>query len=197
MDTPTAEPYPESSAEQETSEPETSAQPTTAAPRRARRLSAAGPSVSRWSAFAALAIALVALGLAIGAWLRPSHQGAQSFTDQQTADAKAKVCAESTAVRRAVVSQTHLQNPLPGDPNGALAVAANARLALYSGGDYLRYHLASEPAAPADLAQAVTKMADTLQQLSIGYMSGAPDFVQDPLRHTLDAQLGEVDKLCQ
>lgn len=32
---------------------------------------------------------------------------------------------------------TNQANPVPGDPTGDLAVAANARLALYSGGDYL------------------------------------------------------------
>lgn len=47
---------------------------------------------------------------------------------------------------------TNQANPVPGDPTGDLAVAANARLALYSGGDYLLRRLTAEPATPASCA---------------------------------------------
>lgn len=91
----------------------------------------------------------------------------------------------------------HLSNPVPGDPIGALAVAANARLALYGGGGYLRDRVAMEPASPPDLAKAINAMANTLQELSIGYLAGAPNYTQDPLRRDLDSELDQINGLCQ
>jgi hypothetical protein len=76
-------------------------------------------------------------------------------------------------------------------------VLANARLALIGGGAYLRDRLAAEPAAPADLAKAVDSLANTIEQLGVNYMAGAADGVQNPLRHDLIAQIGQVNDLCK
>lgn len=91
---------------------------------------------------AALALAVVSLGVGIVGWFhRQPHDkpspapSAPTFTSQQISDAKENVCAAHRIVRQAAVLNTNQANPVPGDPTGDLAVAANARLALYSGGD--------------------------------------------------------------
>ncbi|MBO0865221.1 MAG: hypothetical protein J2P16_09135 [Mycobacterium sp.] len=151
---------------------------------------------SRWLTYLALAIAVVAVAVAIAAWFRPAHSSTTSFSDQQTADAKKSVCAAYNSVKRGVVMNTHLTNPHGDDPVGQLAVAANARLALLGGGQYLRDRLAAQPAAPADLSKAVTSMANTIQDLGIGYVSGESAFAQDPLRNDLNSEIGQIDAMC-
>ena len=149
----------------------------------------------RCQALAALAIAVIAAAVAIVAWFYPHHSGPH-FSDRQTAAAKKNVCSSYAAVHHAVVANTHLANPDPNNPIGQLAVAANARLALLGGGVYLRDRVAAEPAAPADLAKAATAMANTIEQLGINYLAGVSSTAQDPLRHDLDLQIGQINQLC-
>lgn len=143
--------------------------------------------------FAALALAVIAVAVAIMAWFRTEGP---SYNDQQTAQAKKSVCSTFNAVRQGVVINTHLEDPVPGDAIGQLAVAANARLALLGGGAYLRDRVAAEPATPADLAQAVNSIADTIEQLGSAYLANATADVLDPLRHNLDSQITQANKLC-
>jgi hypothetical protein len=159
-----------------------------------------GPSrsrSSRWPMFAALAIAVLAATVAVTAWFRPAAESASpTFTDQQTTQAKTIVCSAYTAVHQGVVRNTHLTGVNPSDAAGQLAIAANARLALLGGGGYLRDRVAAQPATPADLAQAVNSMANTIEQLGVGYLEAAGNIVQDPLRHDLNSQVTQIDKLC-
>jgi len=155
-----------------------------------------GWKLSRWTALAALTIAVLALTLTLVQWFHSaSHNSASPvYTDQQVKDAKKNICAANMIVSRAVITNTHLESS-PVD--GPLAVATSARLALYGGGGYLQERLAREPAAPADLTNAVTSMAITLEDLGINYLSGAPAFAQDRLRQNLDGQMSDVDRLCK
>jgi hypothetical protein len=147
--------------------------------------------------FAALAIAIFAAAVAIAAWFRPASESASpTFTDQQTTQAKTNVCSAYTAVHQGVVRNTHLTDANLNDPAGQLAIAANARLALLGGGGYLRDRVAAQPATPADLAQAVNSMANTIEQLGIGYLEAAGNIVLDPLRHDLDSQVTQINKMC-
>ena len=86
-------------------------------------------------------------------------------------------------------------NPDPNNPIGQLAVAANARLALLGGGAYLRDRLTAEPAAPADLAKAVESMANTIEQLGVGYLAGLNSTL-GPLRNELDSQIAQINGMC-
>lgn len=99
-------------------------------------------------------------------------------------------------MRQTAVLNTNQANPVPGDPTGDLAVAANARLALYSGGDYLLRRLTAEPATPAELRDAVRSLANALQELAVNYLAGAPDSVVTPLRLALERDTRAVDPLC-
>ncbi len=179
--------------------PSASSSPPSKAPKLpgASRAAGSGPSPS-WLTLAALAIAVIAVVLAVIGWFRPST-GPGKFSGQQADDAKAHICQVTGTVRQATSMNTNLTNPVPGDPIGGLAIAANARLALYAGGDYLLQRLDAEPATPADLHKAVTELANTMQELGINYLAGAAadSPVQQPLRDRLTSELSELDQLCQ
>lgn len=150
---------------------------------------------SPWPTIASLGLALVAVGLAAAAWFHPGKGGAPNFSEQQTTDAKTHICGGYTTVRQGVIANTHLANPTPDNPAGQLAVAANARLALLGGGAFLRDRLTAEPAAPADLAKAVGAMANTIEDLGVGYLAGLNSAL-DPLRENLNKEIVEIDKMC-
>jgi hypothetical protein len=176
-DTPTAEPTEKESAVEK--------------PRPSSRWAAA----SRWSTFATLAIALVALVLAGLAYFQPAHTGGTGIP-QQSGDAKANVCAAYHAAHNAVVINTHLQSPNPNDPTAELSVATSARLALIGGGTYLKERLAANTAAPTDLASVVNSVANTLEQLGINYLNRAAADAQEAFRRDLNSQFGAAEKLC-
>lgn len=144
-------------------------------------------------AFAALVIAVIAVAVAVAAWIRP---GSHSYTDDQSARAKANVCGAWSPVHQAIWAGT--PNPHPGDPVAQLSVAANVRLAELGGGSYLKQTLTEEPATSAALASAVTTVATTLQRLGVNYLAGnETQAVLAPLLSKLDAQGAAVDKLCK
>jgi hypothetical protein len=144
-------------------------------------------------AFAALAIALIAVVVAVVAWLRPMR--AQSYSAEQSAQAKKNVCAAWAPVRKSVWVGT--PNPRPGDPVAQDAVAANVRLAMIGGGSFLKETVASEPATPDNLAKAIDSVAHTLQWMGVYYLARMDtQDVIGPLKHDLDSEGVVVDKLC-
>lgn len=152
----------------------------------------AQPKALPWIAYAALAIAVLAVIFAALAYFRPAHNSA-STTAQQGGDAKANVCAAYAGTRKAVIFNTHLQSP---NPDSQLAIATNARLALIGGGTYLSQRLAANTAAPADLVNAANSLSNTIEQLGINYLIEAPASVLDPVRNDLTNELSQLDKLC-
>jgi hypothetical protein len=148
-------------------------------------------------------VALIAVAVAVAAWLRPvpdngpPASSAPTFTDQQIADAKADVCAAYKVVTHAVRVNTHRPNPAPGDEVGILAAAANGRLALYAGGNYLLDRLIADPATPDALVTGVRSLANTLQKFGIDALADEPDTIQDQLRRNLDIDVEVIDQLCQ
>jgi hypothetical protein len=159
------------------------------------RSSSRWAEMSRWSTFATLAIALVALVLAGLAYFQPAQTSGPAIP-QQSGDAKANVCAAYHAAHNAVVINTHLQSPNPKDVTAELSVATSARLALIGGGTYLKERLAANTAAPTDLTSAVNSVANTIEQLGINYLNRAAADAQETLRRDLNSQIGAADKLC-
>jgi hypothetical protein len=166
---------------------------------------AASPTTHRRSPqlllITSLAIALLALGVAIGSWFRPAPDNkptppppAPAFNGQQVADAKAKVCAAYDRIHHAVLANTGRNGG--SDPASVLGLAANARLALYDGGQYLMKTLAQQPATPADLATAVRALVDAYQELAVNYMAEAPDAEIQSSFQTLDATGSKVSGMC-
>ncbi|TDY02102.1 hypothetical protein BCL50_4712 [Mycolicibacterium litorale] len=120
-------------------------------------------------------IAVAALALAGWALLRPAGGGSDAageYTDAQRAEAKTAVCTAFNTVRSGVSLNTNLQAPGgPGDVAGSLAVAANARLSLYDGGQYLLARLA--PATAPELADAVRTFGNLLMDIGANATAGA------------------------
>lgn len=145
-------------------------------------------------------IAVVAVGLAAWALLRPaptSSAGA-SYTDAQRADSKAKICTAFNTVRTGVSQNTNLTPPGgPQDVTGALAVAANARLSLYDGGQYLLARL--DPATAPELADPVRVFGNSLMDIGAAATAGAQN--SDPQQATrlrdADAANTTISNLCK
>jgi hypothetical protein len=158
-----------------------------------------GPS--RWPTFLALALALVASGLAIVGWFRPSpsapppHSTGPTFTEQQISDAKSHACTAFELVNKGVRLETNGQ--LGSDPAMELAQGTNARLTTISSGWYLKARL--EPAAPADLAAAMQHLSDVLLDLGANYLAGAKDDQpsQAALKSEGNAAFDRVTELCK
>lgn len=142
-------------------------------------------------------IALVALGLSSWALFRPAKSATSadatqpiestSYTAEQQAAAKAKICAAHGLVRDGVTLNTNLQ--APGGPDnavGTLAVAANGRVALLGGGQYLLANL--DPATPQQVADAVRPFALKLMDIGAAATAGIP--VTDPVQ---SARLKDAD----
>jgi hypothetical protein len=163
--------------------------------------SAAPPAskLSRWATLAALIIAVIAVAAAALGWFFPhkSASAAPTYSDQQTKDAKKTSCETFVLVDRAVVRNSRLKNPENGGPIGALSVATTARLAFYGGGAFLKDRVSQQPATPPDLTKALNAISGTLEELSIGYMAGAPEFAQDQLRQNLDGNIKTVADICK
>jgi hypothetical protein len=104
-----------------------------------------------------LVIALVAAVLSGWLLIRMMREGtpnSPNYSGAQRADAKQKICTATDVVRKGVSLNTNLQAPGgPEDVTGSLAVAANARISLYDGGQYLLTRL--DPATPPDLTDTV------------------------------------------
>jgi hypothetical protein len=141
---------------------------------------------TRWVAPAALAIAVIAIGIAIWAPVRPT--GEPAINTQPSDDAKAHVCAAVDTVRKAVSMQTNAD--LGPDPVAKEAVAANARLATLGGGEYLLSRL--DPATPPELADPVRSFANNLQDIGMKQLVGVPN--TDP---GLAAQLSDAQAASQ
>ncbi|MEW5811771.1 MAG: hypothetical protein AB1925_20230 [Actinomycetota bacterium] len=118
----------------------------------------------------ALTVALLATGVSGVALVRTLDRG-PDYTDAQRSEATARVCTAFDTVRAGVATNTNVT--APDDISGSLAAAANARLALSDGGQYLLARL--DPATPADLADAVRSFADTLMDIGAAATAGAPN----------------------
>lgn len=208
-ETPEQEP---SSAATEVTEPDTATTPTPAS--HAAPVSHAAPEshaaptptpvaqpskMTKWLALAALVIAVLGVAGAAYGYFFPNESAAAAgkYSDQQRNDAKKHICETFKIVDRAVVRNSHLKNPENGGPIGALSVATAQRFAFYEGGDFLRDRVAAEPATPKDLADNANTLGTQLEELSIGYLAGAQDFVQDELRQNLDDKIKKIVEICK
>lgn len=145
-----------------------------------------------------LLITLVAVGAAVAAWLRPiphntaSTPPAPSYSEQQVADAKSKVC-DAYGKVRAALSANATRN-LGNDPTAQLAVAVNARQVYVASSAYLLSTLAAEPATPSDLAAAVRKLTNLFQVLTLDGLAADPN-VQG--HDAADQTIAAILELCK
>ena len=132
------------------------------------------PDAPRWLAPVALLIAVVAVALAI--WALMSASSKAPAAAKLAGDPKMRVCTAFDTVSKAVQLQTHLD--LGPDTVPQMTVAANARLALVGGGQYLLSRLDS--ATPPELADAVRSFANDLQEIGINALAGVSN--DDPVQ---------------
>ena len=162
------------------------------------------PSRARgsWLTLVAMALAVVAIGLSGLALLKPVLTGSDSVTqenysDAQRADAKSKTCLAFDTVRRGVTRNTSVEVPGgPDDFGGTLAAAANARISLYVGGQYLLARV--QPATATDLAGAVRGFANNLMDIGAAATAGAQngDPEQAARLRTADADNTKIAQMC-
>jgi len=141
--------------------------------------------------------ALVLGGYAVARSTGSQSESASSFSDQQRADAKARACGAFDLVRRGISRNTRLQIPGgPGDVTGTLAAAANARISLYDGGQYLLARI--DPATPQELADTARNFANTLMDIGAAATAGSLDSEPDQVARfrSADQDDANLGKLC-
>jgi hypothetical protein len=160
------------------------------------------PSFPHWLksphviALVALTIAIVAAAAATAAWLRPANEGAShSFSGQQSAEAKKNVCSAYGIVRKAMSEKS--ANPRPDDPVAKLEVITHRQLVLLASSVHLQETLAAQPATQADLTEAVSTVAATLEHLALNNLAGVGKQVQGRLWKDFTSQAAQVNKLCE
>jgi hypothetical protein len=143
-----------------------------------------------------LVVAVVAIVLA-GWALYGSEPSKPEYSPDQTDAAKAKVCTAVDVVRRGVSLNTNLM-PAGGtsDVTGAQAVAANARVSLFDGGQYLIARL--DQATPELLAEKVRDFANNLMDIGANATAGVPnsDSAQTERLQAADRTSNTLTELC-
>jgi hypothetical protein len=156
----------------------------------------------------ALVVALVGAGLAGLALYRSEREtpspaaagpavgiGQPDATEQQPGAARAQLCEAFATVKNAVTIQTHAN--LGPDPVALQAVAANARLAMIGGADYLQRRI--DPAAPADLVGAVRSFTNDLQDIGVNALAGVgnDDAAQAARLKAAQTASDQIAELCK
>ncbi|WP_155769409.1 hypothetical protein [Mycobacterium asiaticum] len=155
---------------------------------------------SRWIAFASLTVAIVAIGAAIGAWLRPLPKyeppPAPTYSNQQASSATVKVCAAHTKVQQALTLSADRDGG--NDPIAILTVATSGRQVLDAGSRYLLSTLSESPATQPELEIAIRKLASAYQQITITYLSGAANSDPElpPMLDAADDAISAIERLC-
>jgi hypothetical protein len=150
---------------------------------------------------AALAIAFIALGVAVGSWFRPAPANKPSpgpaYTSQQVAAAKTAVCAAYQQVSKA--GDVAGSRNGGSDPTSILTVATSTRQVLDVSSRYLITKLDKEPATPPDLAAAVRKLANVYQEMTVDYLDGLSnsDPELSPLLQAGDEAHSTIEGLCK
>jgi hypothetical protein len=152
-----------------------------------------------WLAPVALLVAVIAVGLSIWAVTsKPaatSSGGGGSTASGLSGDPKTRVCEAFGVVSVAVPLQTN--NNLGDDTVAQAAVAGNARLALFGGGQYLLNQLDSS--TPADLAGPVRSFADSLQAIGMNALAGKANTDSAQAARLVDADSArkQVAEMCK
>ncbi|MDT5016187.1 MAG: hypothetical protein QOD39_2347 [Mycobacterium sp.] len=148
--------------------------------------------------FITLILSIAAIALAGWTLYRVDFAKEDGYDAIQRADAKVKICAAVEVVRRGVSLNTNLA-PVggPSDVTGSQAVAANARVSLYDGGQYLMAKL--DPATPDDLAGKVREFANDLMDIGANATAGAPNEDPDQAKRLKDADAANtaITELCK
>ncbi len=162
-----------------------------------------GPAVI---AVSAMLVAIATLGASAYMWRNPVNSGpaaaaapvAETFTEEQRAQSQAQVCDAFALVSVGVANSSAMQQPAANQGNfgAAIAVAANARLALLGGGQFLLNRV--EPATPDELADAARDFGNTLMDVGAAAIAEVPtnDPAQQQRLKDADVQNTKLDQIC-
>jgi hypothetical protein len=145
-----------------------------------------------------LILALAAVVLAGWTLYRVDFAKEGGYDAIQRADAKVKICTAMDVVRKGVSLNTNLAPAGgPGDVTGSQAVAANARVSLYDGGQYLIARL--DPATPDDLANKVRDFANNLMDIGANATAGSTNEDPEQAKRLKDADADNtaITELCK
>jgi hypothetical protein len=149
--------------------------------------------------FAGLVVALLlTLSVAIVGWFRPvpaKPPTSTTYTDQQVAEAKGKVCAEYQKVHSAIKASTG--RDMGGDPTAQQIYALTGRQALLAGSEHLRTVLSAQPATTTELATTIQKLTDLFPELTVEYLNNTPDSDMESTVHAADEATLTVERLCK
>ena len=135
----------------------------------------------------AMVLAVSALAAAGWAVLRESAGDTDVFGADQRDAAAAKACAAFHTVRHGADLNTNSAGTGgPDDAVGTVAVAANARLSLLSGGQYLISR--TDPATPPGLATEIRYFANTLMDIGAASIAGVKTTDPEQVTRLQDAQ---------
>ena len=143
----------------------------------------------------ALLVSLVAVGLAVWALLSVPDQPSVTTTGAPlSGDAKDRVCTAAHTVAMGVQRQTNAN--LGPEPAAVEAVAANARLAMLGGGEYLLGQISLD--TPQELADAARGFATTLQLIGTNALAGATtdDALQAGRMKEAEARRNDLSRIC-
>lgn len=148
---------------------------------------------------AGVSLVIAVAALAVAGWtLYKLSRSDTEYDASQIADAKTKICQAADVVRKGVSLNTNLRPAGgPEDVTGAQAVAANARISLYDGGQYLLDRL--DPAAPVVLTEKVRQFANNLMDIGAHATAGVPndDSAQAKRLTDADAENKAITELCK
>jgi hypothetical protein len=141
-----------------------------------------GSKLSLWLAIAALVLSVVAVtgGVLAYFFLLP-HKNEAKYSDQDTKEAKTKMCETFFFVERTVLRDSNAKAPPETGPVGVSVVQIAAWQSFLGGAAYLRDQVNETPATPTDLAKSINEAATSLQNLAMVDLAGAKPLGQKPL----------------
>jgi hypothetical protein len=116
-------------------------------------------------------------------------------TNQQVADAMAKVCAAHEKVHNAIKASTARDRG--ADPTAQLVFAINGQQTILAGGKYRRTTLSQQPAAPNELAKIIRQLTDVFQELVVEYQDNMPELEEQPTVQAADNVTLTIESLCK
>jgi hypothetical protein len=158
------------------------------------------PKQSRLPIIISLAVAVIAVAVAIGAWFKPTPEptsptvSSPQYSDEQIADAKKALCAAHDLVTRATQaagSQTS------DDPTVKFLFAVNGRVGAISSANYFLATLDQYPATAQDLASAVQATALAYQETNLLHLANAPKEEIDVVYAKLDSADAKFVEACK
>jgi hypothetical protein len=127
----------------------------------------------------------------------PPGLAPEAYTDTQRTDAKTKICTAYHTVVEGVRRNNNLAPQVEKTPIGILAIAANGRVSLSDGGQYLLARL--DPATPPDLADATRALANLFMDIGAAATAGVEesDPVQAPRLEQAQQLSTNINELCK